>query len=64
MVFDQSVPTALNPLGAKGVGDAGCHGATTAVVNAVIDALDSRGIREMDMPLTPERIWRAMNARK
>ncbi|MSQ55042.1 MAG: xanthine dehydrogenase family protein molybdopterin-binding subunit [Betaproteobacteria bacterium] len=60
MHFDESVPTAMNPLGAKGVGEAGCHGATPAVVNAVIDALSVRGIRQIDMPLTPERVWRAL----
>jgi carbon-monoxide dehydrogenase large subunit len=56
--FDESVPTAMNPLGAKGAGEAGCHGATPAIVNAVIDAL---GVKEIDMPLTPERVWRALD---
>ena len=60
MEFDQSVPTAMNALGAKGVGEAGCHGATPAVVNAVIDALSSRRVKQIDMPLTPERVWRAL----
>lgn len=55
--FDQSVPTRQNLLGAKGAGEAGCHGATPAIVNAVIDAL---GVQEIDMPLTPERVWRAL----
>jgi carbon-monoxide dehydrogenase large subunit len=55
--FDESVPTQMNPLGAKGAGEAGCHGATPAIVNAVIDAL---GVKEIDMPLTPERVWRAL----
>ena len=55
--FDQSVPTQQNALGAKGAGEAGCHGATPAIVNAVIDAL---GVKELDMPLTPERVWRAL----
>jgi carbon-monoxide dehydrogenase large subunit len=57
--FDESVPTLMNPLGAKGAGEAGCHGATPAIVNAVIDAL---GVKEMDMPLTPEKVWRALHA--
>jgi carbon-monoxide dehydrogenase large subunit len=57
--FDESVPTQMNPLGAKGAGEAGCHGATPAIVNAVIDAL---GVRELDMPLTPEKVWRALRA--
>jgi carbon-monoxide dehydrogenase large subunit len=55
--FDESVPTGQNLLGAKGVGEAGCHGAVPAIVNAVIDAL---GVKELDMPLTPERVWRAL----
>ena len=55
--FDQSVPTAQNLLGAKGAGEAGCHGAVPAIVNAVIDAL---GVKEIDMPLTPEKVWRAL----
>ncbi|MDA1117689.1 MAG: molybdopterin-dependent oxidoreductase, partial [Proteobacteria bacterium] len=55
--FDQSVPTQQNLLGAKGAGEAGCHGATPAIVNAVINAL---GVQEIDMPLTPERVWRAL----
>jgi len=55
--FDESVPTGQNLLGAKGVGEAGCHGAVPAIVNAVIDAL---GAKELDMPLTPERVWRAL----
>ncbi|MEX2240953.1 MAG: xanthine dehydrogenase family protein molybdopterin-binding subunit [Burkholderiales bacterium] len=55
--FDESVPTGQNLLGAKGVGEAGYHGAVPAIVNAVIDAL---GVQEIDMPLTPERVWRAL----
>jgi aerobic carbon-monoxide dehydrogenase large subunit len=58
--FDESVPSALNPLGAKGVGEAGCHGAMPAVVNAVLDALAERGVAELDMPLTSEKVWRAL----
>jgi len=61
--FDQSVPSQLNPLGAKGVGEAGCHGATPAVVNAVLDALAERGVAALDMPVTPERVWRALRVR-
>ena len=55
--FDESVPTRQNLLGAKGAGEAGCHGAVPAIVNAVIDAL---GVKEIDMPLTPEKVWRAL----
>ncbi len=58
--FDQSVPSALNPLGAKGVGEAGCHGAMPAAVNAVLDALGGRGSKTLHMPLTSEKIWRAL----
>ncbi len=54
------VPTATNPMGAKGVGEGGCVGALPAVANAVIDALSRRGIRHLDMPATPERVWRAL----
>jgi carbon-monoxide dehydrogenase large subunit len=52
-------PTDVNPLGAKGVGEAGTIGSTPAVVNAVVDALAPFGVRHLDMPLRPERIWRA-----
>ena len=56
-------PTPLNELGAKGIGEAGSVGSTPAVQNAVIDALSHLGIRHLDMPATPERVWRAiMNA--
>ena len=51
--------TKTNPLGVKGVGEAGTIGSTPAVVNAVIDALSPLGIKHLDMPLTPEKIWRA-----
>lgn len=56
-------PTPVNPLGAKGVGEAGTIGSTPAVVNAVIDALAPFGVRHIDMPLTPEKIWRAIQSR-
>lgn len=52
-------PTPVNPLGAKGVGEAGTIGSTPAVVNAVMDALAPFGVAHIDMPLKPERIWRA-----
>ncbi len=60
--FDERVPTAHNALGAKGVGEAGCHGATPAIVNAVIDALAPCGVTAIDMPVTREKVWRALNA--
>ncbi|MFV1998791.1 MAG: xanthine dehydrogenase family protein molybdopterin-binding subunit, partial [Acidimicrobiia bacterium] len=55
-------PTPENPLGAKGIGEAGTIGSTPAIVNAVIDALAPLGIRHLDMPLTPARVWEAMAA--
>jgi carbon-monoxide dehydrogenase large subunit len=57
---DHPVPTPTNPLGVKGCGEAGCAGALTSVMNAVIDALADHGIRHLDMPLTPFRIWQAL----
>jgi carbon-monoxide dehydrogenase large subunit len=54
------VPTKTNPLGVKGAGEAGCVGALPAVVNAVVDALAEFGVKHIEMPATPERIWRAM----
>jgi carbon-monoxide dehydrogenase large subunit len=53
-------PTPLNPLGAKGIGESGTVGSTPAVQNAVVDALAHLGVRHIDMPLTPERVWRAI----
>jgi aerobic carbon-monoxide dehydrogenase large subunit len=53
-------PSPSNPLGVKGVGEAGTIGATPAVANAVVDALSPLGIRHLDIPLTPERVWRAI----
>jgi carbon-monoxide dehydrogenase large subunit len=55
-------PSPLNPLGAKGIGESGTVGATPAVQNAVIDAVAHLGIRHIDMPCTPERVWQALGA--
>ncbi len=55
-------PTHLNPLGVKGIGEAATIGATPAVQNAVIDALCDLGIRHIDLPLTPERVWQAIQS--
>lgn len=55
------VPARTNLLGAKGCGEAGCAGALPAVMNAVVDALRARGIHHLDMPATPERVWRALH---
>jgi carbon-monoxide dehydrogenase large subunit len=56
------VPAASNPLGVKGCGEAGVTGALPAVMNAVLDALAAYGVRHLDMPATPERIWLALQA--
>jgi carbon-monoxide dehydrogenase large subunit len=53
-------PTPRNPLGAKGIGESGTIGAMPAVQNAVVDALSHLGVRHVDMPCTPERVWRAV----
>ncbi len=53
-------PTPMNPLGAKGIGESGTIGATPAVQSAVIDAVAHLGVRHIDMPLTPETVWRAI----
>ena len=55
-----SVPATTNPLGAKGCGEAGCAGALPSVMNALVDALSEYGISHIDMPATPERVWRAI----
>src|SRR5216117_482893 len=56
------VPTKLNPLGAKGAGEAGTVGALPAVMNAVMDAIAAVGVRELDMPASAERVWHAIHA--
>jgi len=55
-----AVPTKTNPLGVKGAGESGTVGAPSAVVNAVVNALSSVGIKDIEMPATPERVWRAL----
>jgi len=57
-------PTPLNLLGAKGIGEAATIGSTPATANAVIDALEPFGIRHLDVPMTPERIWQAIKSRE
>ncbi len=61
-IATREVPTKVNPVGAKGVGEAGTVGALAAVANAVNDALAELGIRHFDMPATPARVWAAMQA--
>jgi aerobic carbon-monoxide dehydrogenase large subunit len=51
-------PTPVNPLGAKGVGEAGTLGSTPCIVNAVVDALSGFGVKHIDMMLRPEKLWR------
>jgi aerobic carbon-monoxide dehydrogenase large subunit len=60
---DMATPTSYNPLGAKGIGEAGTIGSTPAVQNAVIDALAHLGVRHIDMPATPQRVWQALRSR-
>jgi carbon-monoxide dehydrogenase large subunit len=57
---DETTPCKINPLGAKGVGELGTVGGTPTVLNAVIDALRPLGVESIDMPATPERVWRAI----
>jgi carbon-monoxide dehydrogenase large subunit len=56
-------PSPVNPLGIKGVGEAGTIGATPAIANAVLDALSTLGITHLDLPMTPERVWQAIKAK-
>ncbi len=63
--LDRTVtPSPVNPLGVKGIGESGTIGALPAVHNAVIDALAHLGVRHLDMPCTPERVWRAIHERR
>jgi aerobic carbon-monoxide dehydrogenase large subunit len=61
-LVDMETPTSYNPLGAKGIGEAGSIGSTPAVQNAVIDAVSHLGVKHIDMPTSPQRVWRAINA--
>ncbi|HEV3184066.1 MAG TPA: xanthine dehydrogenase family protein molybdopterin-binding subunit [Xanthobacteraceae bacterium] len=63
-VSSHPVPAKSNPLGVKGCGEAGCAGALTSVMNAVVDALSDYGIRHIDMPVTAEKVWRAIQEAK
>ena len=63
-VGDHPVPAKTNPLGTKGCGEAGCAGSLSTIVNATIDALSEYGIKHLDMPLTPEKVWRAIQDAK
>jgi carbon-monoxide dehydrogenase large subunit len=59
-----ATPTPVNPLGAKGIGESGTIGSTPAVHNAVIDALSHLGVRHLDMPASPQRVWEAIQANR
>jgi aerobic carbon-monoxide dehydrogenase large subunit len=63
-VIDHAVPTATNPLGAKGVGEGGVTGSMPALMNAVMDALRSAGVKQFDMPASPKRLWQALHQAK
>jgi carbon-monoxide dehydrogenase large subunit len=63
-IYDHSTPSPSNPLGVKGVGEAGCTGAIPALANAVIDALRPLGIHHMDFPYSPSRVWSATEKAK
>jgi aerobic carbon-monoxide dehydrogenase large subunit len=60
-LLQSETPATINPLGAKGIGEAGTIGATPATQNSVIDAVSYLGVRHIDMPATPERVWAAIN---
>ena len=61
-LFSQPVPSPANPLGVKGVGEAGCIGVPAALLNAVMDALPP-GTPDLSLPLTPEKVWRALTGK-
>jgi carbon-monoxide dehydrogenase large subunit len=61
-LFSQPTPSPANPLGVKGVGEAGCIGVPAAILNAVMDALPP-GTPDLSLPLTPEKVWRALTGR-
>ena len=62
--FDETQPCTHNPLGAKGCGETGAIGAPAAVVGALLDALQPLGVTDLELPLTPERVWQAIRAAK
>ena len=61
-MLSTQTPTPLNPLGAKGIGEAATIGSTPAVQNAVVDALAHLGVRHVDLPCTPQRVWETIRA--
>ena len=63
-VLEHPVPTAGNPLGAKGVGEAGVTGSMPCLMNAILDAMRPAGVEAFDMPASPHRVWAALAAAK
>ena len=63
-IEDNPVPTPTNPLGVKGAGEAGTVGSLSAGVNAIVDALSVLGVRHVDTPCTPFKVWQAIQAAK
>ena len=59
-VAANEIPTQTNPIGAKGAGEAGTVGSIACAMNAIMDALKPLGIRHIDLPATPQKIWRAI----
>jgi carbon-monoxide dehydrogenase large subunit len=62
VAYHEDAPCTHNPIGVKGCGEAGTIGAASATVNAVLDALADRGITDIALPATPERVWRALQS--
>jgi len=60
---EHAVPTKSNALGAKGVGESGTSGALPATMNAILNAVRPAGVADLDMPVTPDRLWRALRRR-
>jgi carbon-monoxide dehydrogenase large subunit len=60
---EHPTPSKVSPLGVKGMGESGCTGSIPAVANAVMDALHTAGIGHIDMPLTPSKVWHALQSR-
>ena len=63
-ILDNGVPSPTNPLGIKGVGESGTTGSIPALANAVMNALAELGVKHIDLPLTPARVWAAITATK
>ena len=59
---EHATPSKVSPLGVKGVGESGCTGSIPAVANAVMDALQTAGVGHVDMPLTPSKVWHALQS--